>query len=383
MNNDMDKYLQTKLQHLHAKHNHRKLAVSENNGVMIRYFADAHLDGKQLNISNKEYISFCSNDYLGVIAGVEALPHHQHNHKTGAGASRLISGNHTLYGKLEKTIATIKHKQSALIFGSGYLANIGVMTALMGAGDLILLDKLSHACMIDGAQLSKAKILRFAHNDMSHLNALLKKHRAQYKNCMIASETVFSMDGDLAPMVELRQICDENDAWLLVDDAHGFGLPHIQSHFADIIVGTFSKAIGTYGGYVAGSEVLRDYLVNTSRSFIFTTALPEIICAASLHNILLIQAQPWRAELILQYERQIMQKLGLSAQQSPIIPIIIGENQATIKAQQKLKDAGIMVSAIRPPTVAEGKSRLRISLNAAHTQQHIDALIIGLMNVLG
>jgi 8-amino-7-oxononanoate synthase len=365
MNNSLEIFLHDQLQQLSSNNNLRKLVASENHGVMVRQ-------------DYTDYISFCSNDYLGIIADGSA----DFSGSAGAGASRLITGNNALYQQLEAEIAHAKHKPAALIFGSGYLANIGVISSLARKGDLILLDKLSHACMIDGAMLSGAKMMRFSHNNMAHLQQLLQLHRSQFNHCFVISETIFSMDGDLCPCQDLRTICDENQAWLLVDDAHGFGLPHIQAHLADIVIGTFSKAIGTYGGYVAGSEALKQYLINHARSFIFTTGLPEVILKATLHNLKQIATQPQKAQIIMDYERQITDALQLPTNNSPIIPIIIGSNEACLAAQQQLKAQGILVSAIRPPTVAINKARLRISLNAAHQPQHITQLINSLQRLM-
>jgi 8-amino-7-oxononanoate synthase len=345
-----------------------------------RQLQETHAQGVQVVQQGVPYLSFCSNDYLGLIA--DGITHLNASHNFGAGASRLITGNHPLCAHVESALARYKKKEAALLFGSGYLANIGCISALMGKGDLIVMDKLSHACMIDGSRLSGAEIVRFRHNDMAHLEALLMQHRAQFRHCLIATETIFSMDGDAAPLPDLRALSDIYDAWLLVDDAHGFGLPHVEAHLADIIVGTCSKAIGTYGGYVAGSAELRDYLVNHARSFMFTTALPEALCAATLHALEAIATQPERATRVMEYARQLCIALGREAPASPIIPIIIGENDKAAEAYTELKNQGILTSLIRPPTVPPRTARLRISLSAAHTSDHVEKLSKALTKML-
>jgi 8-amino-7-oxononanoate synthase len=358
MNDSLECYLQNNLSALER-------------GSLRRALPELRFDGVKLWQNGKEYISFASNDYLGVLA--DCTP--PLSGKFGAGASRLVTGNHHIFAELERAVAGAKSKQAALVYGSGYLANIGAISGLMRDGDLIMLDKLSHACMIDGARLSKAEVKRYAHNNLEHLRQLLQKYRASYKHCLIATESIFSMDGDISPIAQLRGLVDEYDAWLLVDDAHGYGFKHLRLELADIVVGTFSKAVGTYGGYVVGSENLREFLINNSRSFMFTTALPEALCLASLHNIKMIEAQPERAEAVLEYEREICEALNLPIQNSPIIPIIIGDNAKMLQVGEHLKMAGLWVGMIRPPTVPNNTARLRISLSAAHSQAQIDYLI--------
>jgi 8-amino-7-oxononanoate synthase len=362
--NSLEKYLQNNLSELQRQ-------------SLQRHLPELRLNGVRLWHDGKEYISFASNDYLGVLA--DSIP--EPSGKFGAGASRLVVGNHQIFAELECAIAKVKGKQATLIYGSGYLANIGAISSLVGRGDLILLDKLSHACMIDGAMLSGAEIKRYAHNNLDHLRQLLQKYRGAYQNCLIATESIFSMDGDIAPIAQLRSLADEYEAWLLVDDAHGYGFKHLQVELADIVVGTFSKAVGTYGGYVAGSESLREFLVNNSRSFMFTTALPEALCVASLQNIQMIQAQPERAKTVLKYAAHVCGGLNLPHQNSPIIPIIIGDNAKMLQVGAQLKQAGLWVGMIRPPTVPNNSARLRISLSAAHSQAQINYLIEKLLNI--
>lgn len=325
-----------------------------------------------LRHNGRDYLHFSSNDYLGLrthpqvmraaMAAVDV-------HGAGAGASRLITGNHPAFEGLENALANHKKTESALVFGSGYLANIGTISALVGKGDLILADKLVHACMLDGAQLSGATLKRFAHNNPEHLSMLLAAQRGKYRHCLVLTESVFSMDGDVAPLAAIHDICTTHDAWLMVDDAHGIGF--MQPFKADIISGTLSKALGSYGGYVAGSATLREYLINHARSFIFATGLPASCAAAAEESLRILKAEPQRAQHVLSLAQTLSYTLGLPAAESAIIPIILGENEAATKAASALRDQGIWVQAIRPPTVPVGQARLRITLTAQHTPEHV------------
>lgn len=322
------------------------------------------------------YLSFCSNDYLGIAATIRS----QGGLATGAGASRLVSGNHPLYRQVETRLAQLKHTDSALLFGSGYFANIGTIPALMGKPDLIIMDKASHACMIDGVRLSGAAWKRFAHNDVAHLEQLLSAYRHTFRHCLVLTETVFSMHGTLAPLEDIYALCERYDAWLMTDDAHGFGVL-TQDNPAHIQLGTLSKAIGCYGGYVCGSNDLIDTLVNYASPLIFSTGLPEMLLQAIIDALHLMTAEPQRADRVMQHARRLSAALRLPEPESPIIPLIIGDNETTLAAQSALKQQGLLVSAIRPPTVAPGTARLRISLSAAHTDDHITQLIKALQDM--
>jgi 8-amino-7-oxononanoate synthase len=262
--------LTQKLQILEAKQQKRVLIPSSRH------------DGVQVSRDDKDLISFSCNDYLGLsqhpkvlAASADALQ----KYGVGAGASRLVTGECPLYGELETLLAKHHKTENSCVFGSGYLANIGTIPALVSNNDLIVADKLSHACIIDGARLSGANMLRFAHNNVAHLRMLLEANRAEYHNCLIITETIFSMDGDIAPLAELSQIAQEHNAWLMTDDAHGFGSCENDSI---IKMGTLSKAAGSYGGYVCGSDILVEYLKNAARSLLFSTGLPPASLAASI-----------------------------------------------------------------------------------------------------
>lgn len=320
-------------------------------------------------------LSFCDNDYLGlaehpkvISAALEATA----AYGAGAGAARLVSGNHPLYTALEESLARYKHTEAALVFGSGYLANIGTIPALVGHGDLVIADKLVHACILDGIRISGAKLYRFAHNDAEDAARLLWNHRHEYRHCLVITETIFSMDGDVAPMTDLRRICDANDAWLMTDDAHGIGLP--QPVKADIQLGTLSKAVGSYGGYVAGSKTLITHLVNTARSFIFSTGLPPATIGAAQAAVEIIMAEPERAQAAMDNARLFSRLVGLPEPQSTIVPLMMGEEAKAIAAAKALETAGFMVVAIRPPTVPEGTSRLRFAFSAKHKPADIERL---------
>jgi 8-amino-7-oxononanoate synthase len=332
-------------------------------------------DGVMVTQHGKTYLSFCSNDYLGL----RNNPPQQQ--VTGAGASRLVTGNHPAYARLEALLAMMKGTEAALVFGSGYLANLGTIPALVGKGDLVLMDRFSHACMIDGVRLSEARWMRYRHNDMEHLQTLLETHRAKHRYCLILTETVFSMDGDRAPLTEIHRLAEAHDAWLMTDDAHGFGLPAPYPNPAAIQMGTLSKAVGVMGGYVAGSQALIDHLVNHARSVIFSTALPIAVVEASTAALQLMQSELERGERVMRYAAYVTDALILPPAQSAIVPIIIGENEAAFAVQERLKGRGILVSAIRPPTVPNGTARLRVCLSAAHSEAQVTELVEALREI--
>lgn len=332
--------------------------------------------------NGRRLLNFSSNDYLGLnrhpqvkAAAQEAVE----RYGAGAGASRLVTGNHPLYAGLESALARHKGTEAALVFGSGYLANIGAITALTGRDDLILADKLAHACILDGARLSGAKLVRFTHNDAADCARLLATHRAAYGQCLVITETVFSMDGDTAPLAELRALCDQYDAWLMTDDAHGLGKPSPVP--VEVQMGTLSKAFGAYGGYICGSSTLIRYLASSARSFIFTTGLPPATVAAAIEALKVMHDEPERLAIPLQRAQQFTDALGLPPAQSQIVPLVIGGEEETLRASQDLEETGFLVSAIRPPTVPERTSRLRFSFSVLHEEKDIDHLINALMTM--
>ena len=316
----------------------------------------------------RKLVNFSDNDYLGLSFDLrlrKAAEAALRDYGTGAGASRLVTGNHPLYTQLEAELAEYKQTADALVFGSGFLANLGVVNALIPKEDIILADRFIHASLVDAMQLSGVQFQRFRHNDIAHLRELLQKAK---KHCWIITESVFSMDGDLAPLTEIAALAEEFNAMLVVDDAHGMGVlkQMLESEENIIWVGTFSKAAGSYGGYVCATKALIEQMVNKARSLIYTTGLPPSVVAANLAALKIIREDASLTARPLQYAR-----LFDANAQSAIVPVIIGSDEATLVAAQQLEEAGFLVSAIRPPTVPEGTSRLRITFSAVHQEKDI------------
>lgn len=328
--------------------------------------------------NNQKILSFASNDYLGLSqhptikqAAIQATE----TYGTGAGGSRYTTGNHPLYTQLETKLAALKHTDKAIIFGSGYLTHIGLIPSLVGRNDLVIADKLIHASIIDGIKLSGAKLMRFHHNDANHCKTLLKTHRDKHPQCLIITEHIFSMDGDKAPTSELYKLANQHNALLLTDDAHGFGvLPNWSAHDSHIIMGTLSKAIGAYGGYVCTNEPLASYIQQKARSLIYTTALPPATLASALAALELLEQQPEHIKTPLAHATYFTQQMNLPKAESAIVPYIIGAEQNTLALANQLLKENILVSAIRPPTVPTNTARLRITFSACHTQEHVDML---------
>jgi 8-amino-7-oxononanoate synthase len=338
-------------------------------------------DGRRL-------LSFSCNDYLGLsthpavkAAAIDATQ----RFGVGAGASRLVTGNHPLYAVLEARLAAQKGTQAACVFGSGYLANIGVIGALVGADDLILLDDLSHACLYAGAQLSRAKVMTFRHNDVAHAAALLDAHRREARRVLLVTETVFSMDGDRAPMAGLGDLCQRHDAWLLSDDAHGFGvLPHDPAMAqVPLQMGTLSKAVGAYGGYLCASQPVVDLMKTRARSLIYSTALPPASAAAAVAALDIIAADPVLAAAPLRKARMFTAALGLPQAESPIVPLVLGTPASALRASALLAAEGFLVTAIRPPSVPPGTARLRFAFSAAHADADVMRLSAVIATQLG
>lgn len=343
----------------------------------------AQLDGREVTL-------FCSNNYLGLTHHpqvIEASLKATERYGTGAGASRLISGHSHLYEELEEVLARHKGTEKALVFSSGYLANLGTISALMGRDDLAFCDRLAHASLMDACILSRTKTWRFRHNDVHSLQELLNARKTGGRR-LIITEGVFSMDGDLAPLREIADICLRYECLLMVDDAHGTGVmgPEGQgtaahlgvSRAIDIQMGTLSKAIGAVGGFVAGSGDLIDYLVNKARSFIYTTALPPGTIAAATAALQILQTEPSHIERLWSNATLIKEALStagfnLMGSQTPIIPVFVGDPEKAVKISRYLLEAGgIYIPAIRPPTVPNGQARLRLTVSAAHKQAELE-----------
>jgi 8-amino-7-oxononanoate synthase len=327
----------------------------------------------------RRLVSFSCNDYLNlsthpeVVAAAVAATE---RFGVGAGGSRAVTGNHPLNAELEALLAAAKGTQAALVFGSGYLANSGIIPALMGPEDAIFVDSLAHSCIWAGAKLSSARVLPFAHNDMAALAELLRARRARYRHALIVTDAVFSMDGDLAPVATLADLAEAHDAWLMTDDAHGLGVvPKLPgAERVPLQMGTLSKAVGGYGGYVCASAQVIALIRNRARSFIYTTGLPPGTVAAAIAALKFIAAHPDYAARPLAKARRFTQALGLPEAASPIVPVILGEARAALAASKTLEEAGFLVTAIRPPTVPAGTARLRCTFTAAHEDADVDRL---------
>lgn len=364
-----------------------KLADREKHGLRRQMTVTGRRAEARAVRDGTEMVSFCCNDYLGlsqhpkiIAAAGEALVHYG----AGAGASRLVTGNHPLYTELENKLARLKQTEAACVFGSGYLANLGIPPALMGPDDLILADELVHASMHAGMGASSARALFFAHNDVDDCRAKLKAHRSSHGHCLIMTEGVFSMDGDQAPLAALCDLADRHDAWLMTDDAHGLGvLGEGRGSAAEagvagrvpLQMGTLSKAVGAYGGFLCASEPVIQLMVNRARSLIYETGLPPAMVAASIAALDLIETDETLVGLPLRRARRFTSSLGLAEAESAIVPLIVGPPDKAMAASQALAARGFLVTAIRPPTVPEGTSRLRFTFSAAHTDDDVDRLV--------
>lgn len=326
----------------------------------------------------RKLISFSCNDYLGLTNNEkvkEASCNALLKYGAGSGASRMVTGNNLLYEELEAILAHIKGTEAALVIGSGFLANIGIIPALAGKDDLIIADKLVHASIIDGCKLSGAKLMRFTHNDPASCKKLLERYRHNYKNCLVITETIFSMDGDAAPIDELYNISNDFDSWLMTDDAHGLGI--ISNHFSakpHIQMGTLSKAVGSYGGYVCADKVVIDYLTNNTRSMVYSTALPPAVLAASIASLKIIMNDKALCKKPVENAELFTSMLGIEKAQSAIVPLILGTEEKSMEAMEILESEDFLVLAIRPPTIPKGTSRLRFAFSALHKTEDIAKL---------
>ncbi len=351
-----------------------------------------------LNIDGKSLLAFCSLDYLGLASHPktrEAICESVMLWGTGSGGSHVVNGHMRPHQELEEKLASFVEAERALFYTTGYMANIGVVPTLVGRGDAVFADRLNHASLIDAVQLSRADHCRYAHNDMQHLERLLASSTAKSK--LILSDAVFSMDGDLAPIPELFKLAEQYDAWLVLDDAHGFGvlgqdgrgsLSHfsIPFHPRIIYVGTLGKAAGVSGAFVAASDSVIEWLVQRSRSYIFTTASSPVIASALLTSLDLIRDGNGRRQHLLDLSTRLREQMRslpwkLLPSFTAIQPIIVGENDAVLRASDELLKRGIWVPAIRPPTVPQGQARLRISLSASHTFDDVDRLVQALREI--
>ncbi|KXU39386.1 8-amino-7-oxononanoate synthase [Ventosimonas gracilis] len=352
-----------------------------------------------LQVDGKALLSFCSNDYLGLANHPEVIAALQEGAKTwgtGGGASHLVSGHSRVHQELEEALADFCGRERALLFSSGYAANLAAICALVGRGDSVLQDRLNHASLIDGALLSGARFARYQHGDLTSLEQHLERISG---DCLIVTDGVFSMDGDLAPLPQIAQIAQRKNAWLMVDDAHGFGVlgetggGSVQ-HFAlkpndvPVLIGTLGKAFGTAGAFIAGSDELIECLIQFARPYIYSTASPPALAAATLKSLQLLQLERWRREhlgtLIARF-RQGAADLGLPLlpSQTPIQPLLTGSSERALHLARLLRSRGILVPAIRPPTVPQGQARLRVTLSAAHNTMQLEQLLSALAECWG
>ncbi|MBI5329026.1 MAG: 8-amino-7-oxononanoate synthase [Betaproteobacteria bacterium] len=346
--------------------------------------------GVRVRVDGADYLSFSSNDYLGLAnhpALAAAAQAAIAEAGVGAGAAHLLTGHHRLHHQAEEELAACVGLPAALLFSTGYMANLGVIPALLDRHDEVFEDRLNHASLVDAAVLSRAKLTRYPHCDLQTLERQLAASTAQTK--LIASDTVFSMDGDLAPLAGLMDLAERFDAWLYLDDAHGFGVLDARPHSVSprlIYMATLGKAAGVAGAFVAGSADLIEWLVNRARTYIYTTAQPPLLAAAVSASLRLMAAEGWRREHLNTLIAQL--KVGvadlpwsLMPSDTPIQPLVVGGNHDALRLAEGLKQRGILIPAIRPPTVPEGTARLRISLSAAHSEAEVQQLLTALRDL--
>jgi 8-amino-7-oxononanoate synthase len=369
----LQKFAEAKLDALERKSLRRRLAPTHRS------------DGLWVERNGRRLLSFSCNDYLG-------LSHHPavkaaacraiETYGVGAGASRLVTGDVPLLGELERRLAALKGTESACVFGSGYLANAGIIPTLVGPPDLILIDELAHACIFAGAKLSGASLAIFPHNDVAALGAELEARRKDHPQVLVATDGVFSMDGDLAPLDRLAAACAAHDAWLMTDDAHGIGVLAAgrgsAGLFPDALVplqmGTLSKAVGGYGGYLCASDAVIELMRNRARTFVYSTGLPPASAAAAIAALKVIESEPDLCALPLAKARLFTDRLGLPCAQSPIVAVLIGQAEAALAASRSLEAEGFLAVAIRPPTVPAGTARLRLTFTARHQDADVERL---------
>ena len=363
-----------------------KLAELERGSLRRRLVDTTRVTGIRMLRNGRRLLSFCCNDYLNLThhpAVKEAAIAAVRAHGTGAGASRLVTGNHPLFAELEARLARWKGTEAGCVFGSGYLANLGIIPALVGAGDLVLLDELSHSCLWAGARLARATVATFRHADADHAEATLASLRHRHPRALIATDGVFSMDGDIAPLPALAALARRHDAWLLSDDAHGLGVVgggrgssfahHLRTE-VPLQMGTLSKALGAYGGYLCASAAVIELIRNRARTLVYSTGLPPAMAAAAIAALDLIEREPGYAGLPLAKARAFARSAGLPEPASPIVPVVLGTADAALAASRLLEEHGFLVTAIRPPTVPPGTARLRLTFTAQHPDEEIERL---------
>lgn len=372
----------------------RELAQLDESGLLRTRRVLEAPQGPHVAVDGREYVAFCSNDYLGLAADpqlIEAAREGAARFGVGAGASHLILGHAAAHHELEERLAGFTGLPRAVLFSTGYMANLGVVTALAGRDDAVFADRLNHASLNDAALLSRAALKRYPHADLGALERLLAASRARRK--VVVTDAVFSMDGDIAPVPALIALCERYDAWLLLDDAHGFGVlgatgRGVLEHFAAgsprvIYMATLGKAAGVFGAFVAGQKEVAEYLVQRARPYVYTTATPPMLAAALNKSLELIQEGSARRARLRELIAGVRERLSASRwilmpSQTPIQPLVMGESREAVAISTRLAERGLLVPAIRPPTVPQGTARLRISLSAAHTAHDVERLTASL-----
>jgi 8-amino-7-oxononanoate synthase len=349
----------------------------------------------RINIDGKTLLSFCSNDYLGLANHpdvVKAFHQGANDYGAGSGAAHLINGHSRTHHALEEELAAFVQRPRALLFSTGYMANLGTVASLVGKEDSVIEDRWNHASLIDAGLSSGARLRRYQHSDIDSLQQQLKSCNSGRK--LIVTDGVFSMDGDIALLDNIATIARQHDAWVMVDDAHGLGVLGEQgrgsvNHFGltmddvPVLMGTLGKAFGTFGAFVAGSDDLIEFLIQQARTYVYTTALPSAVAEATRASLHLVQTEQWRRDklnALVQRFRSGVQELGLTLTESttPIQPLIIGDNATTLRLSEQLYHNGILISAIRPPTVPDNTARLRITFSASHEDEDVDVLLSNL-----
>ena len=367
------------------------LALRRQDNLFRRRLTLQSAQGPVVQMDGREYLNFCSNDYLGLAAHprvVEAFQRAAASYGVGSGASHLVCGHSTPHHQLEEALAEFTGRPRALLFSSGYMANMGILTTLLRRGDHVFEDRLNHASLLDGGLHSGARFQRFGHSDVA---ALERKIAPVEGVKLVVVDGVFSMDGDTAPLQELVATCSRHDASLMVDDAHGFGVmgkrgagsteaAGLDATSVPVLMATLGKALGTAGAFVAGSELLIESLLQQARTYIYTTALPPAVAAASLESLRLLGEESWRREHLNQLIARFRQGAGqlglpLMASGSAIQPLVVGDARKALDLSEKLRQEGLLIGAIRPPTVPVGTSRLRVTLSAGHSEAQVDRLL--------
>ena len=361
-------------------------------GLLRRLRTIEHAEGPWLESGGRRLLGFCGNDYLGLAQHplvIAAFKRTADDEGVGSTAAHLICGHRAEHAALEEALADWTGRERAALFSTGYMANLGVMQALLRAGDMCVQDKLNHACLIDGAALAGAQLKRYPHNDVDGATRQLAS-RAE-AGALLATDGIFSMDGDLAPLRELARLCEQEDATLMVDDAHGLGvlgdngagtlsMLDLGQRDVPVLMATLGKALGCHGAFVAGSANLVEGLLQSARTYVYTTAMPPAVAAAALAAVRIAREESWRREKLAALIRRFRdgaQQLGLPLMPSDtaIQPLLLGEATTAMAAAGALEAVGFLVGAIRPPTVPAGKARLRITLSAAHEEEHVDLLL--------